>query len=207
MTTVHVQLPVAPQVLPPVSRQKLPTQQGLALEQVWPLLAQVAAWQVPVAEPLGLLHARPVQQSAEAVHTWLCGEHSWAGWQTFGPPSVEVQIPAQHSAEAAQVVPFDLHTPASGTAPPSTGTPASGMGRRHARPELEAPHEVPAQQVVAAPPSPAAQLAPSGRHTGTTAHVSPAPPSALGRHGEPPQHWSLNWHAWPAAMQHGAMPV
>ena len=33
------------------------------------------------------------------------------------------------------------------------------------------------------------------------------PPSAPGMQGVPLQHWSLNWHDWPWAMQHGATPV
>lgn len=77
MMVMHVQLPVAPQALPAVSRQKLPVQHGLLVEQLWPAIAHAAAWQVPVVEPLGLLQARPVQQSADAVHVWFSGEHSF----------------------------------------------------------------------------------------------------------------------------------
>ena len=139
--------------------------------------------------PPTLMHPSPEQQSAEAVQTWPSGEHSCAGWQMLAPPSTDVQLPAQHSADAAQVVPLDLHTPASGVTPPS---PAGGMGCRHANvvdsSPIEAAHCVPAQQVVLAPPSVAAQLAPSGAQIGTTAQVRPMPPSPLGRHGEPPQH-------------------
>jgi hypothetical protein len=32
-------------------------------------------------------------------------------------------------------------------------------------------------------------------------------PAASGRHGVPPQHSDENVHCWPAAMQHGALPV
>jgi hypothetical protein len=32
-------------------------------------------------------------------------------------------------------------------------------------------------------------------------------PSAPGTQGAPPQHWSLNWHCCPAAMQQPASPV
>lgn len=159
MMVVQVQLPVAPQVLPAVSRQLLPMQHGLVVEHDWPAIAHAEAWQVPVVEPLGLLQARPVQQSADAVHTWFNGEHSFAGWQEFGPPSVEVQIPAQHSDEAAQVLPVALQVPAS-TAPPSG---VGGGGSRHARPLLDAPQIVPAQQVTV--PASAPQLVPSGRRS------------------------------------------
>ena len=56
-----------------------------------------------------------------------------------------------------------------------------------------------------------------GQHSLDAAHIAPAglqlwpeqrrPPSAPGTQGRPSQHWSLNWHESPAAMQHGAMPV
>lgn len=154
-----------------------PTQQGTVSEQVCPAPGHVAAAQVPTLAPPTLLHASPEQQSAAAVHAWPSGEHSCAGWQMFGPPSVEVQVPAQHSADAAHVVPFALQTPASGAG-----------GSRHANPVLEAAQTVPAQQVVPAPPSAAAQPAPSAEHVGAMAQVSPLPPSELGRHGELPQH-------------------
>ena len=208
MMVVQLQLPVAPQGLPTVSRQTLPMQHGLVVEQVCPAPGHTDIWQVPTLAPLGLLQARPEQQSADAVQAWFSGEHSWAGWQMFAPPSVEVQMPAQHSAEAAQVVPFDLHTPASATVPPSA---AGGIGSRQANVVdsslMDAAQTVPAQQVLPAPPSAAAQLAPSAEHVTGGAQVSPVPPSPFGKHGEPPQHWSLNWHDWPAPMQQGATPV
>ncbi len=69
MIVVQVQLPVAPQGLPTVSRQKFPTQHGELVEQVCPVFAQAETPQVPEVEPLGLLQPRPEQQSADAVQT------------------------------------------------------------------------------------------------------------------------------------------
>lgn len=197
MIVVQLQLPVAPHGVPPVSRQMLPGQQGLLVEQVCPAFGQLDAWQVPAVAPLALTHERPVQQSADAVHAWACGEQSFAGWQLLGPPSVDAQIPAQHSTALAQVEPVALQLPAS----------TVWVGNRQAKLLPEAPHTVPAQQLVPAPPSAPTQVVPSGRQVCGPAQVSPVPPSPLGRHGAPPQHWSLNWQALPVAMQQGATPV
>lgn len=159
----------------------------------------MAIWQVPEVAPLALLQARPVQQSADAVQAFPCGEHSRAGWQMFGPPSNDVQLPAQHWLEAVQLELFALQVPASAASPPSLVT----GGSLQADPSSEGRQSVPAQQL----PEPVPHVAPSPRQDNPPAQVRPAPPSALGRQGAPPQHWSLNWQAWPSAMQHGATPV
>src|SRR5437899_405562 len=103
----------------------------------------------------------------------------------------------QHSGEAAHVEPLPLHT----------GTPASGVPASRAVWQTPPRHEAPPQQAVMPPSLAAPQLSPIGAQPFPPEQKKPAPPSALGRHGEAPQHWSLNWHAPPPAIQQGATPV
>ena len=73
-------------------------------EQPCPAALHAAGPQIPASAPGGLLHERPEQQSADAVHAKLCGEQSEGGRQRVAPPSGEAQMLEQHSPEAAQAI-------------------------------------------------------------------------------------------------------
>lgn len=233
---MQLQLPVFPQAVPSASRQASPAQQACVEEHVWPLPAQLDGWQVPVVLPAGTLHWSPEQQSEEAVHVPPCGWQACGAWQTEAPPSLDAQIPEQHWAAEAQAVPLlrqavpPSATPASvanwqanplvpdaaqtepaqqssAEVPLPASMPASGAPPSEFPPSLAPASALPPSSPPSGTAGGGVQLAPSCRQTGTAAQTNPAPPSGLGRHGERPQHWSLNWHVLPAAMQHGATPV
>lgn len=75
---MQVQRLVSVQSCPAPSRQMSPLQQFTADEHGCPAEAQVAARQVPMDADPWNTQARPVQQSADAVHTL-----DW-GWQLGG---------------------------------------------------------------------------------------------------------------------------
>lgn len=109
MTTAQAQVPVPEHVAPVVvSLQDRPEQHSDVAEQLWPLLAQVAVWHVPLVVPAVIAHCSPEQQSAEAVQVAPCCWHWAGGWQV--PPE---QMFEQQSPAAVQAVPFSLQVPAS----------------------------------------------------------------------------------------------
>lgn len=191
----QLQLPVAPHAVKvEKSRQVPPGQHGWLAEHVWPTAGHVEGWQVPVAESGAMVHPRPAQQSAAAVQPRPCAEHSGGGWQMGAPPSRVEQTPEQHCDAAVHASALAWQVPAS-------------VASWHANPLLVARHTEPAQHMALMPASAAIeQPLPRPGQTPEIAQTN-APPSRAARQGAPPQHWSLNWQAWPPAMQQGAVPV
>jgi hypothetical protein len=214
MITVHVHWPEAPHGRNVDVRQPRPEQHDVPpAEQLWPAPTHEDAWQVPLIAPAGITQVLPLQQSDVVVHVAPCA------WQTTGVPQVPLeQICEQQFAENWQAWPFAVQRtvppspttePPSGstTVPPSDSTtPPSGNTTVPPSPPLSisgrhapARHSEPLQQF-----ADEVQAAPSGVQVGDSQRSTPPSP---GRHSALLQHWSLNWHTSPAAMQHGASPV
>ena len=90
--------------------------------QACPAPVQLLVWQVPVVEPVGSEHEKPVQQSAVLVQVDPCGWQATGGWQVVFPGS-PMQRSEQQSVLLLQSWPLPLHAPASGV--PASGVPAS----------------------------------------------------------------------------------
>ena len=207
MSTWQLQLPIAPHALPRESLHKRPAQHMPALAHVWPALAQLAGSQVPATPLWVVTQLWPAQQSALVVHTAPCG------WHTLAMPHLPpTQVREQQSALELQPASLASHN----RVPPSAGnTPPSGKARPPSGSAMTPPSLGTWQ---ALPNSPAGRHSLPMQHSPDIAQLSPTvlqlkapaqcrPPSKLGTQGAEPQHWSLNWHAPPAAMQHGAVPV
>ena len=173
--------------------QARPPQHWALVVQACPPPVQLLVPHVPLVEPGGMLHAYPVQQSTVLVHTPPCGWQAIGAWQVPEPtpPSVPRQRCEQQSLPSVHAVPLALHTPASGDPPPD---PASGGGGRevwHAK-ELSPVRRqsLPAQHWLEL----GLQDEPMGVQLAVVQTSFPVP---SGRHGAPPQHWSLNWHSCP----------
>jgi hypothetical protein len=110
-----------------------------------------------------------------------------------------MQSAEQQSVATTQAPPFCLQVGVPPLPPPPPPPPPEGA-RHTVGPSTEA-SQVPSQQ--GGGPE-ALQGTPSGVHDGA---VQRRVPAASGTQGFPSQHWSLNWQAAPAAMQHGATPV
>ena len=108
---------------------------------------------MPLVEPPGMLHARPMQQSAPEVQVPPCP------WQLWGEPHVPAgeQMSEQHWEAAVQLPPFGLQAvPPSGAVPPSPETAI-----RHALLISESGrHWAGAQQLE----EPGTQVVPTGSH-------------------------------------------
>jgi len=167
--------------------------------QACPDPVQVLLWHVPVVEPVGMEHEYPLQQSAVLVQIDPCGWQAMGGWHCLLEPSPK-QRSEQQSVLLVQLEVFALHTPASGV--PASGVPASVGGGGNWQAEMPvsvARHWVPEQHSVEL-----LHCVPTVLHVPT---VQTSFPFGPGTHGAPPQHWSLNWHSFPAAMQQPASPV
>jgi hypothetical protein len=182
--------------------QRSPGQHGWAGEHCWPAAGQVPPLPVPQAPfvwPGGISQVSPEQQSALAVQAPPEGWQAAGAWQVPAMQSAE-----QQSVATTQTLPFCLQVGVPPPPPPPPHPPPPPPppeGARHTvGPSTEA-SQVPSQQGVGPE---ALQAAPSGVHVGA---VQRSVPDASGTHGLPLQHWSLNWQASPAAMQHGATPV
>jgi len=172
--------------------------------QAWPPPVQLLVWHVPLAAPGGMAQENPVQQSAVLVQTEPCGWHA-VGARHFPestPPSVPTQRCEQQSLPRVHAVSLPWQTPASGVVPAS-GVPASpgggGITWQASVPVSVARQLVPAQHSLEL-----VQVDPTGVQLATVQYSFPFGP---GTHGAPPQHWSLNWHSCPVAMQQPACPV
>jgi len=205
MITVQVQGCVPSQLVHvPVSHWR-PKQHGLLGAHAWPAAEQVApASQTPVVLPPGMRQPRPEQQSAAEVQMLPWGWQACGAWQT--PP---LQMPEQHAAPLAHACPLGAHSgppstlpvPPSGPDVPPSAPPPGALSGRHA--QVSSPtalHEVPAQHVELS----GLHAVPTGSHVGAGWQVKPPSP---GRQRFPLQHWSLNWHVLPWAMQQPSSPV
>src|SRR5215468_1090525 len=183
--------------------QARPPQHWAVVVQACPVPVQLLVPQVPLVEAGGMLHAYPVQQSPVLVHTPPCGWQAIGVWQVPEPtpPSVPRQRCEQQSFPTVQAVPLAWHTPASGV--PASAVPASGGGGRMVW-QAFTPVSVVRQSVPEQHSVESLHVVPTVLQVPT---VQTSLPPGPGTHGAPPQHWSLNWHSLPGAMQQGASPV
>jgi hypothetical protein len=148
-----------------------PPQQSVVTVQAAPELPQAASHVCVVA-----LQERE-QQFPFDVQLAPFGEH------VAHMPPMHAPGPAQQvDGAAAQLTPLARHVVVEVQTVPAPSTRRHLVPAQHVSFVVE--HDAPA--AVHVPPLGAAQ-----RRT----------PEASGTHGEPPQHWSLNWQTWPVWMQ------
>jgi hypothetical protein len=180
----------------PAFEQDNPAQHGLVGEQACPSCSQlmVLGAQEPATWPCAIEQAKPAQQSPLVVQLPPCG------WQVAGAWQVpDVQIPEQHAAAVVHIAP--LAEQGGGIIPPSAPPPLGIMSVVHAYMFAAGVRRqvVPGQQVLL----PGVQLSPATPQA--TGLVQSRVPPMFGTHSRSPQHWSLNWHVDPSAMQHAGL--